>query len=294
MVQQPAASARVTYKKRSQAKMVIRRMCRNKGAVAGFAVLLLLALLAVFAEVVSPYHYAQIDIFNSFQGFSWAHPLGTDELGRDVLSRMLYGGRYSLTVGFFAVAMSCGLGSIVGAIAGYFGGKVDNVIMRVLDIISSLPNLLMAVCIGAVLGSGFVNTIIALGVSGIPAFARILRSSMLSVSKEDYVEAATSINCSHFRIITRHVFPNAMSPLIVQATMGIANSIIIAASLSFIGLGVQPPIPEWGAMLSAGRGYIRDYPLLVIVPGVFIMITVLSMNLIGDALRDALDPKLKN
>ena len=194
------------------------------------------------------------------------------------------------------------LGNIVGVAdgkrqidtAGLFGGKVDLIIMRILDIVSAIPGMLLAVVISAALGSGFYKCVLAIGISGIPGYCRMLRGSIMATRDNEYVEAATAINCSKFRIIAKHVFPNAMSPIIVQATMSIASGITMAAGLAYIGLGVQPPNPEWGAMLSDAKNYIRDYPYLVVIPGAVIMLTVLAMNLIGDALRDAMDPKLKH
>lgn len=226
-------------------------------------------------------------------GPSLAHLCGTDDLGRDIFSRLLFGGRYSLTMGIFSISISVMFGVIIGSIAGYFGGQVDNVIMRVLDVIQSLPGMLLTIVISAVLGAGYVNTILALSVNGIPGQARMLRAQMLRVRDSEYIEAAQSINCSKFRIIVKHLIPNSFSPLIVQATMGVANMIIMAAGLSFIGLGVQPPAPEWGAMLSGARQFIRSSPHMVIFPGLAIAITILALNLMGDGLRDALDPKLK-
>ena len=227
------------------------------------------------------------------QGPSAAHWFGTDELGRDIFSRVLYGGRYSITMGLFAVLISQTMGMTLGAIAGYFGGQVDNVMMRVLDIVQSLPAMLLSIVLSAVLGPGYFNTILALSVNGMPGAARMLRAQMMKVRDNEYIEAAQSINCSKVRIIVNHMIPNSFSPNIVQATMGVAHMITMAASLSFIGLGVQPPTPEWGAMLSGARQFIRQCPHMVIFPGLAIAITILALNLMGDGLRDALDPKLK-
>lgn len=271
----------------------IRRMLKRKEAVFGASILIILALLAILAPIISPYPYAQMNIRDAFQGPSLAHPLGTDNLGRDLLSRIMYGGRFSLTVGIISVAISAGGGLIFGSIAGYFGGKVDNIIMRFMDIFNAIPQVLLAVCISAALGPGFFKTVLAVGIGGIPNFSRVIRANIFSVRKLDYVEAAESINCKKPRVIFRHVVPNAITPFLVQCTLAMANGLIVSATLSYIGLGVQPPLPEWGAMLSDARNYIRQYPYLLIAPGLFIMITVLSFNLIGDAVRDALDPKLK-
>lgn len=272
---------------------ILKKMSRHKAAMVGVFMLLALVALSIVANWITPYTFDQIDIENPFQGPTWKHLLGTDELGRDILTRLLYGGRYTLSIGILSVAISASAGIVIGAIAGYFGGRLDNVIMRLLDIIQAFPQMLLAIAISAVLGTGFDKTIIALGLSGIPSFARLMRASILSIRGIEYVEAAVSINCSNARIISKHVVRNAFSPLIVEISMSVAGAGLAASALSFIGLGVQPPTPEWGAMLSAARNYIRDYPHMAVSPGVAIMITILAFNLIGDALRDALDPKLK-
>jgi len=281
-------------KKTSLFMTTFKRLSRNKLAVAGMIITILLVLMAVFAPRIMPYDYDKANFLNVLAKPNKDFVFGTDDLGRDILSRMIYGSRYSLQIGFYSVGAACVFGIILGAIAGYFGGWVGDVIMRILDIFQAIPGMVMAIAISAVLGPGFGKCILALMISMIPSFARMMRASILNVRKMEYLEAATSINCSSFRIIRRHVLPNAMSPIIVQATMSVPMSILIAATLSYVGLGVQPPVPEWGAMLSAGRGYIRDYPHLVIFPGLIIMITVLSLNVFGDGLRDALDPKLKD
>lgn len=273
--------------------LAMQRFARNKSALAGLLLVLILVVLAVLAPWLSPYPYEQIDILNAFAGPSFAHPFGTDDLGRDILSRMMYGGRYSLSIGIFAVVISALFGIFFGSVAGYFGGRIDNLIMRLIDVLQSFPQILLAIVISAALGTGYDKCIIALGISGIPVFTRMMRANILTIRSMEYIEAATSINCRHSRIIMRHVIPNAFSPLIVQISLSLAYSVLSAASLSFIGLGVQPPNPEWGAMLSAGRNYITNYPHMVLFPGLYIMICVLAFNIIGDALRDALDPKLK-
>lgn len=231
---------------------------------------------------------------NRFTLPSMEHLLGCDEVGRDILSRILYGAKYTLSIGILSVAVSCILGVILGAVAGYFGGVADTLIMRFLDVFQAFPNILLAIAISAVLGTGFDKVIYAIGISGIPNFARMMRANILTVRNSEFIEAATSINCSTARIIIRHVIPNAISPLIVQVAMGIASAALAASGLSFLGFGVQAPTPEWGAMLASARGYMRDYPHMVIIPGLFIMLTVLSFNLVGDAIRDALDPKLRD
>ena len=278
---------------KSEFLIVLKQLSYNKMAILGAVILIAELVLVLLAPVISPYNYETMDVNSIAQTSSAAHWFGTDDLGRDILSRILYAGRYSITMGIFSVVISTIIGIIIGAIAGYFGGWVDNAIMRFLDIIQSLPGLLLSIVLSAVLGAGYLNTILALSVNGIPGQARLLKAQMLKVRGSEYIEAAQSINCSRFRIIVRHMIPNSISPLIVQSTMGVANMIIMAASLSFIGLGVQPPTPEWGAMLSYSREFIRSFPHMAVFPGLAIAITVLSLNLMGDGLRDALDPKLR-
>lgn len=280
-------------KKQSEFVRVMKQMSKNKLAILGLIILLTEFVLVLLAPVIAPYDYAYMDVMAMQQGPSAAHWFGTDELGRDIFSRVLYGGRYSITMGLFAVLISQTMGMTLGAIAGYFGGQVDNVMMRVLDIVQSLPAMLLSIVLSAVLGPGYFNTILALSVNGMPGAARMLRAQMMKVRDNEYIEAAQSINCSKVRIIVNHMIPNSFSPNIVQATMGVAHMITMAESLSFIGLGVQPPTPEWGAMLSGARQFIRQCPHMVIFPGLAIAITILALNLMGDGLRDALDPKLK-
>lgn len=271
----------------------LRRMVKRKEAMIGLGLILLLAILAILAPYITRYSYSEMDLKNAFSPPSKDHLLGTDSMGRDLLSRILYGGRFSLSVGICSVAISATGGLIFGSIAGFFGGKVDNIIMRMLDIFHAIPQVLLAITISSVLGTGFFKTVLAVGIGGIPNFARTIRANILSIRGLEYVEAAESINCSYPRAIFRHVIPNAITPFIVHCTLAIAGGLIVSATLSYIGLGVQPPLPEWGAMLSDARSYVRQYPYLMICPGIFIMITVMAFNLIGDAVRDALDPKLK-
>jgi peptide/nickel transport system permease protein len=282
-------------KNRSQQALAIalRRMLKKPRAVTGIIILLILILIAVFAPIIMPYDYALADVPSRFSPPSFSHFFGTDHLGRDVLSRMMYGGRFSLTIGIVSIIFAVFLGLIFGSLAGYFGGWIDMIIMRALDIIQSIPGLLMAICISSVLGPGFWQCIVSVALASLPDYVRMLRATMMGICGSEYIEAAVSINCSKFRVIAVHILPNTLSPLIVTATMGIAMAILTASSMSFIGLGVQSPLPEWGAMLSDAKSYIREYPYLVTFPGLAIMITVLAVNMIGDALRDALDPKLK-
>ena len=281
-------------KKQSEFVRVFKELRKNSTAMLGLCILLVEIILVILAPVIATYDYTAMDIVAAQQGPSAAHWFGTDELGRDIFSRVLYGGRYSISMGVLAVMISTTVGMTIGAIAGYFGGKVDNILMRLLDVIQSLPAMLLSIVLSAVLGPGYFNTILALSVNGMPASARMLRAQMMKVRGNEYIEAAQSINCSKFRIIVRHMIPNSFSPNIVQATMSIAHMIVMAASLSFIGLGVQPPTPEWGAMLTGARQFIRQCPHMVIFPGLAIAVTVLAVNLMGDGLRDALDPKLKH
>lgn len=289
-----AASSQSGLKKQSSTKEVFKRLVKNKSAMLGLVIFVLLILSSVFGPMLSPWSITKIDILNSFQRPNAEHWFGTDDLGRDLFTRVLYGGRYSLSIGIIAIVFSLILGIIIGTIAGYFGGQVDNIIMRILDIIQSIPGIILTIAISAALGSGYDKTILALGISRVPSFARVLRASIMSVRDKEYLEAAESIRASKMRIIRRYILPNSFAPLIVEATMGVASTILAAASLSYIGLGVQPPTPEWGALLSGAKEYIRDYPYLLTFPGLFIALTVLCLNMLGDGLRDALDPKLKN
>lgn len=273
---------------------VLRQLLRNKAATVGIIIFIVELIVVILAPVLSPYDPAAMDVTSILQGPSREHLLGTDSLGRDLLSRVIWGGRYSIGMGLAATVFGTFFGMILGAICGYFGGKVDYLVMRALDIIQAIPGTLLVIVVATVLGTGFVETVIALGISGIAGAARMLRASMLNIRELEYVEASRSINCSRFRIIMHHLIPNAISPMIVSVTMGIASTIVAGAALSFIGLGVQPPTPEWGSILSEGRGYMRDYAYYMIGPGAAILVTCLSLNMFGDGLRDALDPKLKN
>ncbi len=280
-------------KRQSEFVAIARRLSKNSSAVIGFIVAVILVLIAIFAPLIAPYPYDKQDLLNTRKAPSAQHLFGTDELGRDVFSRVVWGSRYSLSVGFLAVLFSSAVGMVLGAIAGYFGGLVDDIIMRLIDIIQSIPGILLAIAISVVLGPGFFNTLLALGFGMITMACRLTRASVLGVRHQEYLEAATSINASTVRIIFRHVIPNSFSALLVSATMSIGGVIMAAAMLSFIGLGMQPPTPEWGAMIAGGRTLIRSCPWLVTYPGIFIMLAVLSLNMFGDGLRDALDPKLK-
>lgn len=283
----------MTVRSNSQAKETFRRFMKNKAAVAGLIIITLLVFGALFAGVVTPYSFDKQDLLRRFEMPSVTHLLGTDEFGRDMLTRILYGARISLFVGVLSVSVGCLAGGTLGAIAAYYGGKVDNYIMRFLDIWHSIPDLLLAISLASAMGPGIGNAIIAIGLTTIPSYARVVRASVMTVKNTEYIEAARCLGASVPRILLKHIIPNALAPIIVQASLGVAGAIITTASLSFIGLGVQPPTPEWGSMLAKGRQYIRNYWHLVTFPGVFIMITVISLNLLGDGLRDALDPRLK-
>ncbi|HWR45729.1 nickel transporter permease [Sporomusa sp.] len=281
-------------KKKSYLNEIWRRIKRSKLAVAGLIIIVVLIFTAIFADIIAPYPYDKQNLQENFQSPSLQHLFGTDEFGRDIFSRVVYGSRISLQVGFIAVGISLVAGGLLGALAGYYGGKVDQVIMRAMDVLLSIPGILLAISIVAALGPGLVNLMIAVGISSIPQYARIVQASVLSIRGQEFVEAAKAVGSSDLRIIFKHIIPNVLAPLIVQSTLGIATAILTAAGLSFIGLGIQPPTPEWGAMLSGGRGYIRNYWFMTMFPGLAIMITIFGLNLLGDGLRDALDPRLKN
>ena len=289
-VQEPEV---VVTKKRSQFQEVWRRLKQNRLALVGLAMLIVLVFMAICAEYISPYPYEKQNYSETLQAPSLKHLAGTDEFGRDILSRIIYGSRISLRIGFISLSAGAMVGCILGAIAGYFGRMVDNIIMRVCDILYGIPRVVLAIAIASTLGAGITSALIAVAVSSVPNFARVVRAATMTVRDQDYVESARAIGASTGRILTVHIFPNILAPIIVQATIGIGKSILLCASLSFLGLGIQPPVPEWGAMLSSARTFMRDYPYMVIGPGLAIMLTVMALNLFGDGLRDALDPKLK-
>ena len=273
---------------------ILHRLFKNKLAVAGLVTIVLLVLVAILAPVLASFPYEAQDLESTYQFPNAAHPLGTDNLGRDIMSRLIYGTRQSLRIGVLSVAIASTLGIIFGSVAGFYGGRIDNILMRMLDIYQSIPAMLLSIALAAALGPGINNAILAIGISTMAEYARMIRAQILTVREREYVEAARAINAGDFLIVTKHIIPNALAPLIVSITTNIGNYILAAATLSFIGLGAQPPLPEWGAMLSAGRAYMRDYGYLVVIPGICIMISVLAFNLLGDGLRDALDPKMKN
>lgn len=280
-------------KKKSRLSETWRRLRKNKVAVVSLFVIFLLLLIAILAPIIAPYTYDEQDYSNAFSRSTWDHPLGTDRLGRDVLSRLIYGSRQSLQIGLISTTFAAVIGIFVGAIAGYYGGWTDNLIMRILDIYQGIPMFLLTVTLAAVLGPSLRNAILAIAISSISQYARLMRASILTVREMEYIEAASAINVRTPRIIRRHIIPNAISPLIVSITMHLGTAVLSGAALSFIGLGVQPPIPEWGAMISDARNFLRGHMYLSLYPGMCVMITVLSFNLLGDGLRDALDPRQK-
>jgi peptide/nickel transport system permease protein len=280
---------------------VWRRLKKNKLALVGLwflAALLLIALGTIVIDILT--HKA---IYNNYvikqnlrlrlQGPSAQYPFGLDEFGRNILLRMFWAVRYSLFMGTAAIVLSTISGGLLGALAGYYGKNTDNVIMRFMDILLAIPSMLLATAIVAALGTSLVNVLIAISISNIPTFARTVRASVLTIKEQEYIEAARALGAGDVRIIFRYILPNSMAPLIVQATLGVAGAILSIAGLSFLGLGIQPPTPEWGSMLSGARSYIRDGWHITVIPGLGIMLTILALNVLGDGLRDALDPRLK-
>lgn len=284
------------YKKRSQLSIIWNRLRKNKLAMLGLAILIVMVALAVCADWIADYdtNVTGMNMAERLQTPSAKHWFGTDSYGRDVFARIIHGSRLSLSLSIFAMLAAVAIGSIIGAIAGYYGGRVDDVLMRLMDILLAIPPMLMSISIVAALGHSMVNLMIALSLAYIPVFARVIRSSILTVKGQEFIEAAKACGTSNARIILRHIIPNAIGPIIVQATLAMGSTILIISSLSFMGMGIQPPQPEWGTMLYEGRDLIRTSPYLVIFPGIAIALAVLSLNLLGDGLRDALDPRMKN
>jgi peptide/nickel transport system permease protein len=276
-----------------QSAIVVRQLRRNRAAVAGAIILAIEIILAVGAPAFARYDPIEQDYTVALHGPTHAHLFGTDDVGRDLLSRVMYGARISLSVGLIAVGIGSIAGVVLGVIAGFYGGIIDTLLMRFMDVLLAVPGILLALAVVAVLGPGLYNVMIAVGFGGIPAYTRLARASTLSVRERDYVLAARAIGCPNGRIMGRYILPNVIPPVIVLATLGIAGAILTAAGLSFIGVGAQPPSPEWGAMLSLGRQYLQRAWWVTVFPGLAIMLTVLSVNMVGDAVRDALDPKLR-
>ncbi len=291
-----------TTKRRGLWAEAWRRFKKNKLALLGMSFIILLLIIAIATIIIdlvtnkSFYnaHVIKQNLRLRLQGPSKEHIFGLDEFGRDIFLRMLWAVRYSLFMGVFAILFSVIVGGIFGSLAGYYGKVTDNVIMRFMDILLAIPSMLLATAIVAALGTSLVNVLIAISISYVPTFARTVRASVLTVKDQEYIEAAKAVGSSDLRIIFKYIIPNAMAPLIVQATLGVAGAILSIAGLSFLGLGIQPPTPEWGSMLSSARAYIREGWHITVIPGLGIMLTILSLNVMGDGLRDALDPRLKN
>ena len=283
------------FKKKSQGMELWYRFLKNKPAVAGLLFFIIIVLLAVFAPMIADYRSVviKINVPNRLKPPSSAHWLGTDELGRDILARIVHGARISLMVGISSIGVSLLIGGALGAIAGFYGGRIDGWIMRTMDVFLCLPDMLLALAIIATFGISMVNITISIGLAFTPKLSRVVRAAVMGVRGNEYVEAARCIGAGSGRIITKHVLINCVGPVIVQVTLYVANAILTISALSFIGLGIQAPTPEWGNMLASGREYMRDYPYLVIAPGLAIFLTILSLNLLGDGLRDTLDPRLK-
>ena len=288
-------NAPADIKKKSQFVEVWKRLCRNKTAVLGLVIVALLTLMAILSPILIDYETQVIktNYSEALQAPSADHWFGTDEMGRDILLRVMYGSTVSLSIGVVTVAVSLTVGLILGAAAGYFGGKTDMIIMRIMDIFLAIPGTLLAICIVASLGNSIPNLVIAQAVSSIPTFSRVVRGAVITARDADYVEAARAIGAKDATIIFHEVLPNSLAPIIVQTTLPVASVILSIAGLSVIGLGIPAPRPEWGAMLSGARAYIRDYSYMCLFPGLAIMTTILSLNLLGDGLRDALDPRLR-
>lgn len=284
------------YKKQNQLLATWKQFKKNKMAVFGLVVFLIMVIVAISCSFIFDYETDIVEqhIMERFQGFSKEHPLGTDQFGRDILKRVLWGGRVSLFCGLGAVTISLTFGSVLGAAAGFFGGYVDDVIMRFMDILLSIPETLLAISLVAAFGTSLPVLLFAMAVGQVPKLSRLVRSQVLTLKNEQFVEAARCCGTSNSRIIFKHILPNAVGPIIVNCTLTVARSILTIASLSFIGLGLQPPNPEWGAMLSEAKTRLIDYPYLIVAPGIAIILTVMSLTMAGDGLRDALDPKMRH
>ena len=271
-----------------------KRLKKQKSALVGLTIIILFILIGVFAPVIATETMDEVNLQQSLESPCSEHIFGTDDLGRDVLSRVIYGARVSLWVGFFSVCASAIVGCTLGLIAGYYGGWVDTIISRCFDIVLAFPSILLSIAIVTTLGLGLTNALIAVAIVGVPTYGRLIRSRVISVSEEEYIASARVIGMSRSRILIKYVLPNSIAPVIVQATLGFGSAIISAASLGFLGLGAQPPTPEWGAMISQSRQYLLTSYWTVLYPGLAIMLTVLGFNMLGDGLRDALDPKMKS
>jgi peptide/nickel transport system permease protein len=273
---------------------IISRFARNKMAMVSLCIIVILILCAFLAPIIVPEGYDNQNLSIARQRPSTQFWFGTDNLGRDIFGRIIYGSRISLQVGLIAVSIALVVGGVIGGVAAFYGGKADSILMRFIDVLMAIPGMLLAIAIAASLGPGLRNMMIAIGIGNVPAYARVTRASFLTVKENEFIEAARAIGAGNLRIIMRHILPNAFAPILVQATLGVANSILACAMLSFLGLGIQLPTPEWGAMLSAARQFLRGHAYMAMFPGLFIMITVYSLNVIGDGIRDAIDPRLKD
>ena len=289
-----AVAIKKKRKKQNQTVEILKRLARNKLAMAGVVIILLMLIVSILAPVIAPYDPAAMDYTALKAGPSSKHLLGCDHLGRDILSRLIHGAKYSLAIGFCSAMIGLFLGVFFGCIVGYYGGAVDNIAMRICDVWSAIPATLLAILVSTALGNGFFNTILAMSIGGIPGSVRNTRAMVLKERQMEYLEAAKAMNCSKMKIMFKHMMPNIISFKIVGTAGHIGNSIMQAANLSFIGLGMSSNIPEWGAMCAAARNYIMTEPHMIIFPGLMILITVLCFNLLGDGLRDAMDPKLKD
>lgn len=289
-------------KRRSQMQEIWRRFKKNKLAMVGLFFLLFLVVISIATTIIDlvtsnvfyDNNIIKIDLRNRLQTPSLSHPFGTDEFGRDILLRILWGARYSIFIGLVSMAFATVIGGFLGAISGFYGKMCDNIIMRFMDIFLAIPQMLLATAIVAALGASTFNLLLAIAISTVPTMARTVRAAVLTIKDQEFIEAARAVGASDLRIIIKYIIPNSLSPIIVQATLGVAGAILSIAGLSFLGLGINPPTPEWGSMLSNARQYMRDSWNITVIPGVFIMLTILSLNLMGDGLRDALDPRMKD
>ncbi len=269
------------------------RFARNRLAVVGLGVIIFFVLVAIFAPLLAPYDPIEQSLPDQLKSPSWSHPLGTDEFGRDLLSRVIVGSRVSLMVGVLATLIGGTGGVLLGLAAGYYR-RADNILMRLMDILLAFPSIILAIAIIAILGPSLMNVMIAVGVNSIPLYSRLVRSTTLSVKEKEFVEAARAAGANDSRLVLRHILPNCLSPIIVYSTLRLGTAILSASILSFLGLGIQPPDPEWGAMVNAGRGWLRDAPHIATFPGIAIFLVVMGFNMFGDGLRDVLDPRMRN
>jgi peptide/nickel transport system permease protein len=285
----PISTARV----RDRRWALLRRALTARGAPMGGVVLVAVVLMALLAPVIAPYDPLKQDLTNSLKAPSAAHWLGTDDLGRDIVARVMYGTRVSLIAGVASVAVAVALGSLLGLAAGFAGGWLDSAVMRMVDAVLAFPGLVLALALGAVMGAGLLGVVIALGVVYTPTFARLMRGQVLTIREREFVHAARVLGAPGWRIVRQHVLPNVATPIVIQASLSIAFAILAEASLSFLGLGVRPPEPSWGGMINQGRGYLQQAPWIVFGPGAALFVTVLGLNFVGDAIRDALDPRIR-